>query len=105
MPFLDHSSCCTQHRKAAPKPIPVPHTCPKCQGPLPGNEWFAYGRCEDCWVGDSPSSSYAGPKVLRDSFQSYDTGGGERGGGQRLRSGEFEYIPPTRRATTRKVLV
>lgn len=82
MTFLDHDPCCTQHRKAAPKPIPVPLTCPSCEEPMPGNEWHAYGRCETCWVGDSLSSTYAGPRVFRDMFAPFDTGGGRRGPGQ-----------------------
>ena len=85
---------CTCHRHDPPEPLEVPSECPKCHKPLAENEWHAYGRCENCWVGDSPTSTYAGPKVFRDMFRSYDTGGGERSGGQRLKLGKLEFLDP-----------
>jgi hypothetical protein len=88
----DPCRCCTELYHEPPTPIPVPHTCPKCDKPLAPNEWFAYRRCEDCWVGDTPGSTYAGPKVLRDFYGKdpagsdfgYNTGGGDRVERQRV---------------------
>lgn len=69
---LDPCRCCTELYHEPPEPIPVPALCPNCRKKLAANEWFAYGRCENCFVGDSSTSTYAGPKILRDLAAMYN---------------------------------
>lgn len=44
----------------------VLHACPDCLQPCASNEFAAYGRHEDCWVGDSSADPFSGlPMALR----------------------------------------